>query len=84
MEGVVSMPYFERGHVRLYYKDVGKGEPIITNHGLMEDCGYWSETGITDRLAERYRVISMDMRGHGRTVVNGQPYGFDVGGDHGQ
>jgi len=73
------MPFFERGHVRLYYEDVGKGEPIITNHGLMEDGGYWSETGITDRLAEHYRVISMDMRGHGRTVVNGQPYGFDVG-----
>jgi pimeloyl-ACP methyl ester carboxylesterase len=73
------MPWFERGHVRLYYEDVGKGEPIITNHGLMEDCGYWKETGITARLAERYRVISMDMRGHGRTVVSGQPYGFDVG-----
>ena len=73
------MPWFERGHVKIYYEDVGKGEPIIANHGLMEDCGYWSETGITARLAEHYRVISMDMRGHGRTVVNGQPYGFDVG-----
>jgi len=73
------MPYFERDHVRLYYEDVGKGEPIIANHGLMEDSGYWSETGITAKLAEHYRVISMDMRGHGRTVVNGQPYGFDVG-----
>jgi pimeloyl-ACP methyl ester carboxylesterase len=73
------MPWLERGHVRLYYEDVGKGEPIITNHGLMEDGGYWSETGITSRLAEHYRVISMDMRGHGRTVVAGQPYGFDVG-----
>lgn len=73
------MPYFERGHIRIYYEDVGKGEPIITNHGLMEDCGYWSETGITASLAEHYRVISMDMRGHGRTVVSSQPYGFDGG-----
>jgi pimeloyl-ACP methyl ester carboxylesterase len=44
----------------------------------MEDCGYWSETGVTAKLAERYRVISMDMRGHGRTVVDGEPYGYDV------
>ncbi|MGA3085251.1 MAG: alpha/beta hydrolase [Thermodesulfobacteriota bacterium] len=73
------MPWFERGNVRLYYEDVGQGEPIITNHGLSEDSGYWSETGITAKLAEQYRVISMDMRGHGRTVVDGQPYGFDVG-----
>ncbi|MEW6185687.1 MAG: alpha/beta hydrolase [Thermodesulfobacteriota bacterium] len=73
------MPYFERGHVRIYYEDVGKGEPIIANHGLMEDCGYWSETGVTAKLAEKYRVISMDMRGHGRTLVSGPPFGFDVG-----
>ena len=57
---------------------MGQGEPIITSHGLMEDCGYWSETGVTAKLAENYRVISMDMRGHGRTVVDGEPFGFDV------
>ena len=73
------MPFFERANVKLYYEDVGEGEPIITNHGLMEDCGYWNETGVTEKLSERYRVISMDMRGHGRTVVDGEPYGFDVG-----
>jgi len=73
------MPWFERANLRLYYEEVGEGEPIITNHGLMEDCGYWSETGVTAGLAERYRVISMDMRGHGRTVVNGEPYGYDAG-----
>jgi pimeloyl-ACP methyl ester carboxylesterase len=73
------MSWFEAGHVRIYYEDVGKGEPIIANHGLMEDCGYWSETGLTAKLAQHYRVISMDMRGHGRTEVKGPPYGFDVG-----
>jgi pimeloyl-ACP methyl ester carboxylesterase len=70
--------WLEYGNVKFYYEDAGKGEPIITTHGLMEDCGYWSETGITAKLAENYRVISMDMRGHGRTVVDGEPYGFDV------
>jgi pimeloyl-ACP methyl ester carboxylesterase len=72
------MPFIERGNVKLYYEDVGKGEPIIANHGLMEDCKYWSEPGVTARLAERYRVISMDMRGHGQTVVDGLPNGYDV------
>jgi len=71
--------WLERGHVKIYYEDVGEGEPIITTHGLMEDGGYWSETGVTAKLAERYRVISMDMRGHGRSVVDGEPHGFDVG-----
>lgn len=72
------MAWFEKGNVRIYYEDVGKGEPIISNHGLAEDCGYWSETGVTAKLAERYRVISMDMRGHGRTVIKGEPYGYDA------
>ena len=72
------MSWLEKGKVRIYYEDVGKGEPIITNHGLSEDCGYWSETGVTAKLAENYRVISIDMRGHGRTVVEGEPYGYDA------
>ena len=71
-EITVSVP------VKIYYEDIGEGEPIITSNGLMEDSEYWSETGVTARLAERYRVISMDMRGHGRTVVDGEPYGYDV------
>jgi pimeloyl-ACP methyl ester carboxylesterase len=72
------LAWLEHGNVKFYYEDVGQGEPVITTHGLMEDCGYWSETGITAKLAEHYRVISMDMRGHGRTVVEGEPYGYDV------
>ena len=72
------MAWLEYGHVKIYYEDVGEGEPIITSHGLIEDSGYWGETGVTAKLAEHYRVISMDMRGHGRTVVDGEPYGYDV------
>jgi len=72
------MPYFEKGNLRLYYEDVGKGDPIIANHGLSEDGNYWSETGVTAALSKKYRVISIDMRGHGRTVVEGEPYGYDA------
>ncbi|MDP2920051.1 MAG: alpha/beta hydrolase [Dehalococcoidia bacterium] len=72
------MPYFERGNVKTYYEDVGEGEPIIANHGLSEDANYWSDTGVTTKLAEKYRVIAYDMRAHGRTVVSGEPYGYDV------
>ena len=68
------MAWLERGHLKIYYEDVGEGEAIITTHGLMEDCGYWHDTGVTQKLAERFRVISMDMRGHGRTRVDGDGY----------
>jgi len=72
------MPWMQRSNARIYYEDAGKGEPIITTHGVAENGAYWSEPGVTARLAERYRVVSMDMRAHGRTVVVGEPYGFDV------
>lgn len=72
------MAWFETNNARIYYEDVGEGEPIIANHGLAEDFGYWSETGVTAKLAERYRVISMDMRAHGHTVATGEPYGYDA------
>jgi len=71
------MAYFQNGKARIYYEDVGKGDPIIANHGLSEDTTYWSEAGVTAALAEKYRVISIDMRGHGRTVVEGEPKGYD-------
>ena len=72
------MPYFQNKNVKMYYEDVGEGEPIIANHGFLEDVTYWRETGITAKLAEKYRMISIDMRAHGRTIVDGKPFGFDA------
>ncbi|MBI4767102.1 MAG: alpha/beta hydrolase [Deltaproteobacteria bacterium] len=71
------MAYFQNNNVRIYYEDVGQGEPIIANHGLAEDTTYWSESGVTASLAAKYRVISIDMRGHGRTVVEGEAKGYN-------
>jgi pimeloyl-ACP methyl ester carboxylesterase len=45
-------------------------------HGLIEITTYWKN--IADDIIKKYRFIPMDMRGHGRTVVDGEPYGFDV------
>jgi len=72
------MTYLEKGDLKTYYEDIGKGEPIITNHGVREDSGYWKVGGVTAALAEKYRVISMDMRCHGHTIVENEPWGFDV------
>jgi pimeloyl-ACP methyl ester carboxylesterase len=72
------MPFFERDNVKIYYEDVGSGEAIIANHGLAEDTTYWGDTGVTAKLSEDYRVITMDMRAHGRSVVESEPYGYDA------
>jgi pimeloyl-ACP methyl ester carboxylesterase len=72
------MSFFVRNNARFYYEEFGKGEPIIALHGLIENTAYWTLTGVADKLAENFRLISMEMRGHGRTVVDGEPRGFDI------
>lgn len=73
------MPYFAHGNAQLYWDEVGSGAPIVTTHGLSETGAYWSLPGVSARLAEAgYRVIDMDMRAHGRTLVHREPHGFDV------
>jgi len=71
------MPFFQNENAKIYYEDVGQGEAIFSNHGLMEDTTYWSEPGVTVDLAKKYRVVSIDMRGHGRTRIEGEPKGYD-------
>jgi len=72
------MPYFTRENARIYFSEQGSGAPVIAVHGLMENSAYWRMTGVTDRLAGEYHVVSMDMRGHGNTRVTGEPAGYDA------
>jgi pimeloyl-ACP methyl ester carboxylesterase len=71
------MPLLKRDNADLHFEETGTGDAMITIHGLSESTRYWRLPGITEKLGEKFRVISMDMRGHGQTVVRGEPYGFD-------
>ncbi len=73
------MPHLQHNNAALYYEDLGEGPPIITTHGVNENTLYWSLPGVTDRLVQAgYRVISTDMRAHGRTISTADPKGYDV------
>lgn len=71
------MPFFENNTARIYYEDTGTGTPVIATHGLIENTTYWSRTGLTQALSESFRVISMDMRAHGKTTEK-EPQGYDI------
>ena len=51
--------------VRLHWTEQGEGEPLIILHGLYGSGKNWS--GHARWLAEHYRVISPDLRNHGRS-----------------
>jgi pimeloyl-ACP methyl ester carboxylesterase len=72
------MPILQHKNAKIFYEDSGTGEPIITVHGMSFNNTYWSRSGLSTKLSEHYRVISMDMRGHGQTQVEGEPLGFEV------
>jgi pimeloyl-ACP methyl ester carboxylesterase len=72
------MTFFTRDNARIYFEDTGSGDPIIAVHGLIENTFYWNKTGVTNALTKTKRFIAMEMRGHGRTVVTGDPLGFDA------
>ena len=60
------MPYVDRENVRVYYEDSGgDNSPILLSHGFGASTAMWQ--GQVDEFKERYRLITWDMRGHGRT-----------------
>lgn len=62
----VEGKYFDSAGVRLHYTDQGVGEPLILLHGFaMNGDLTWRRSGTLDALAEHYRVIALDCRGHG-------------------
>jgi len=52
--------------VEIFYKDWGKGQPIVFSHGWPLSSDDW-DTQMLFFLARGYRVIAHDRRGHGRS-----------------
>jgi pimeloyl-ACP methyl ester carboxylesterase len=49
--------------VRLHYAEAGSGEPVLLQHGWPQHWWVWRHQ--IPAVAERYRVIAPDLRGHG-------------------
>ncbi|AJT40572.1 alpha/beta fold hydrolase [Psychromicrobium lacuslunae] len=55
--------------VSLVWQDQGNpdGDPLLLVHGSALSKAVWRGMGYVKALGERYRLISMDLRGHGRS-----------------
>src|ERR1043166_8767794 len=51
---------------KIYYKDWGKGQPIVFHHGWPLSSDDW-DAQMLYFLSQGYRVIAHDRRGHGRS-----------------
>jgi len=72
---------FESDGIRISYFDEGQGEPVILVHGFSANAALnWIMPGIVRSLREDFRVIALDIRGHGQSSKPHQPekYGLEV------
>src|ERR1051326_6069297 len=51
--------------VKIYYEDTGKGMPLLLLHGFGGTASAWRS--ITPNLSKYYRIIAIDLPGHGRS-----------------
>ena len=62
--------------VEIFYKDWGKGQPIVFSHGWPLSAGDW-DAQMLFFLNRGYRVIAHDRRGHGRSTQTGDGHDMD-------
>ncbi len=76
--------FFDSAGVRIHYTINGQGDPVILIHGLgLSVATNWTQPGTISALADAYRVIAIDNRGHGQSDKphNPQDYGIKMAED---
>ena len=63
--------------IRIWYAEFGSGEPVLFVHGGLANANYFGNQ-VRALIAEHYKVIVMDSRGHGRSSRNAESYGYDL------
>lgn len=61
--------FFSYGGGAVYYSDTGKGSPVVLLHGYLESSEVWN--GFSQKLSEKYRIIAVDLPGHGMSDCYG-------------
>ena len=72
---------FDANGVKIRYFVQGKGQPVVLIHGWLSSVELnWVLPGITASLTKKYRVIALDVRGHGQSdkPANEDAYGPEL------
>jgi pimeloyl-ACP methyl ester carboxylesterase len=66
--------WFERSGVRLCAVEDGNGRPVVMLHGGL--ANHWTSLGLVGSLSPRFRVVTPDLRGSGKSH-DGSPLTWD-------
>jgi pimeloyl-ACP methyl ester carboxylesterase len=59
----------------LFYRQLGKGYPVILIHGFCETHEIWN--GFADKLAEKFEVFAIDLPGFGTSSGLNRPFSIE-------
>jgi len=72
------MPYTNNQGVRIHYEVEGKGSSLVLLHGLEGSLETFRDYGYVEALKEKYRLILIDVRGHGASDKPHDPEAYRV------
>ncbi len=61
------MPIVDSDGCKIFYELEGEGYPLFIHHGMGGSVTSWRDAGYIAPLAERYRLIMIHARGHGKS-----------------
>ena len=70
------MPKLRVNNTGIYFEVTGQGEPLLFIHGLASSSRSWKKQ--VPLFSQHYRVISFDIRGHGRSDKPIEPYSIEL------
>lgn len=73
--GVTHRTVTARDGASLHLVERGRGRPVVLLHGITLQAGAWRHQF---DLSDRYRVVAVDLRAHGRSTVGSSGYGLDA------
>lgn len=65
---------FKNGQLR--FRESGKGSTVVLLHGFLESLEIWDD--YAERLAHNYRVVSIDLPGHGQSDCLGYVHPMEL------
>ncbi|MEJ0029624.1 MAG: alpha/beta hydrolase [Bacteroidota bacterium] len=63
---------------RIYYEVAGNGYPVMLVHGFIVNMESWKRAALyTDLVASGYKVVTVDLRGNGKSAKPHEPEAYE-------